>query len=106
MDMQHLLLLGRATQDSELLETKAKKDKKQFAVFSLAVNRYLGKEKEAEVTYYDCVCFSNAEKLVEKVKKGDRLFIQGRPTSEAYINKDGAAVSKLKLYVESWELIK
>ena len=73
MDTQLLLLCGRATDDSELLTSKNKKDK-NFAVFSVATNRYLGKDNDAEVTYYDCICFnSSVEKLVEKIKKGDRV---------------------------------
>lgn len=102
--MQQLILVGRATQDSELLKTK--KDS-SFAVFTLAANRYVGKDKDEETTFYDCICFlKNAEKLVEKVKKGDKVFVKGRPEATAYINKDKAPVAQLKVVVESWESIK
>lgn len=104
MDMQHLIVFGRAVKDSELLESKKGK---KFAVFTVAVNRYLGKDKESEVTYYDCLCFlPSAEKLVEKVKKGDRILVQGRPEAEAYTNKDNEAVGKLKVIVDSWDAVK
>lgn len=106
MDMQHLMLLGRSVADSEIFESNSKEGRK-FAVFTLAVNRYLGKGKDDEVTYFDCICFlPSAEKLVEKVKKGDKVFVQGRPTPEAYINKDGQAIGKIKVVVESWDAIK
>lgn len=104
MNMQHLLLLGRSTKDAELIEGKSGRN---FSVFSLAVNKYLGKERGEETTYYDCICFlSNADKLAETVKSGDLVFIQGRPTAEAYINKDNEAVGKLKVIIDSWQVVK
>jgi single-stranded DNA-binding protein len=106
MDMQYLMLFGRTVADSELFESSNKEGRK-FAVFTLAVNRYVGKGKDEEVTYYDCICFlPSAEKLFERVKKADKVLVQGRPTAEAYINKDGAAVGKIKVVVESWEVVK
>lgn len=107
MDVQHLYIVGRATQDAELLSSKSKTKAKKFAVFGVAANRYLGKDKEPEASFFDCICFlPSAEKMPERIKKGDRIMVQGRPTAEAYINKDKEAVGKIRIVVEDWEVLK
>ncbi len=105
MNMQKLLLLGRATKDAEIITSNAGKD---FGVFSVAVNRYLGKEKGNEPTFYECVMFnaSRTEKLVEQVKKGDLIIVEGRPEADAYLSKEGEAKSKLKVIVDDWQVLK
>ncbi len=105
MDVQKLYLVGRATKDAEAFDAKSGK---KFAVFSLAVNRFLGKEKEPEVNYYDCILFNEkvVAKAIEKIKKGDKLLIEGRPEAEAYLSKDNEPKAKLKVFVDDWQVLK
>jgi single-strand DNA-binding protein len=105
MDMQKLILVGRAVKDAETFDTKKGK---KFAVFTLAVNRYLGKEKGQEATFYDCVMFNDktAEKVTERVKKGDVVLVEGRPDAEAYLSKENEPKAKLKVIVDDWQALK
>ena len=84
MDMLKLYANGRTTKDSQLLESK---ESKKYATFSLATNRRIA-DGSYTPTFVDCICFGKlAEKLAEKVKKGDRVNVTGRPEVSAYINK-------------------
>ena len=105
MNMQKLILLGRATKDAELVDAKSGK---QFVAFSLAVNRYLGKERGEETHFYDCVIFpkKDAAEKAEKIKKGDLVAAEGRPEAEAYLSKEGEPRARLKVIVDDWQAIK
>lgn len=104
--MQKLLLAGRATKDAEIIEGK----KGNFAIFSIAVNRVTSKdgEKGKEVSFYDIVCFGEERaKIVETfVKKGDLLFIEGRPEIEVFTGKDKKPKAQFKVIADQWQVIK
>lgn len=105
MDYQHITILGRAVADAQQFNDK---NKKQYAAFSVAVNRYLGKEKGHVTTYYDCVLFDAkaAPKVLEKVKKGTLIALQGRPEADGYLTKQGEPKAQLKVLVSSWRVLK
>jgi len=103
--MQKLLLVGRATADAEVV--KAKKGD-SFISFSLAANRYLGKEKGDEVQFYDCLIFGKGRTEIAstQIKKGTLIFLEGRPEAEAYLSKAGEAKARIKVMVDDWQLVK
>ncbi len=104
MNIQQLMLLGRATKDGEVL---ASKEGKTFGKFSIAVNRYRGKELEEEATFYEVVNFGkNAEQIADKVKKGDLVSVIGRPKAEGYLSKEGEPKAQLKVVAEKWQVLK
>lgn len=105
MNMQTLILVGRATRDGE--EFVSKKEKK-FSKFSLAVNEYKGKDAEEKVTFYDVVVFGKlSEKVAERVNKGDLVMVIGKPEVEAYISKkDNEPKGVLNVVAESWNVVK
>lgn len=105
MDMQKLFILGRATRDAEIISGKKGKD---FAVFTIASNRYMGKEKGEEVTFYDVISFSEkgVKRAESDIKKGDLIFVEGRPEAEAYLSKDGEAKAKIKVVADNWQALK
>ncbi len=105
MDMQHLFLVGRATKDAEEFTSKSEK---KFSKFSLAINEYNAKTKEENATFYDVLVFGKmSEKVVEKVKKGDRIMVQGRPEVEAYLSKKGKEPkASISVIAEDWKVMK
>ncbi len=107
MDMQKLLLVGRVTRDAEVISAKSGKD---FVSFGLAVNRYITKDKEVsqETTFYEVLSFgeNKVKAAEEKVKKGDLVFLEGRPEADAYLGKDGTAKASLKVFADNWQVIK
>lgn len=105
MDYQHITILGRATAAPQ---TFTDKNDKAYSTFSVAVNRYLGKEKGSATTFYDCLLFDSkgAGKLAEKISKGSLIAVQGRPEAEGYLSKEGEAKAQLKVLVSSWRVLK
>lgn len=96
MYKHQIFLVGRATQDCEVLETKA--DKTEFYKFSVAINEYRGKDKEESVTFYDVLSFrKQPQSIAKKVKKGDVVFIIGDPKASAYVSKTGEPVATVSV---------
>jgi single-stranded DNA-binding protein len=87
MNQQIIHLMGRATDDAELLTTKKGNE---FYKFSLAINEYRGEELESIAHFYDILSFSKAAKTTAaRVKKGDIVFAIGKPSINVYESKDG-----------------
>jgi single-strand DNA-binding protein len=105
MNMHQIILLGRATRDSEELESRAKK---KFTKFTMAVNEFKGSEKEEETFFYDVLIFGkSAETAFKNIKKGDLVTVMGRPSIDAYISKkDKEAKAVITVIAESWKVLK
>lgn len=105
MNMHQIVLLGRATRDTEELTSK---DEKKYAKFSIAVNDFKGKSKEERTTFYDILIFGpSVESAVEKVKKGDAVMVMGKPEVEAFISKkDKEPKVSITVISESWRVLK
>ncbi len=105
MTSHQIFVVGRATKDAEELSSKAKK---KYAKFSVAVNEYLGKDKEEKSYFYDVLVFGKTSKNVaEKIKKGDLVVISGKPEAEAYISKkDNEPKSVITIMADSWKVLK
>lgn len=103
MYMQQLILLGRATKDAEVLESK---EGKKYAKFSLAVNEYMGKGKEDRTTFYNTLVFNKSYDKTESIKKGDLVLVEGRPEVDAYLSKEGEAKASLVVFADKWKALK
>lgn len=104
MNFQHFIIFGRATKDAELFESKKKT---QFAKFSVAVNEFNKKEKIENASFYDVVIFGNSTKAVlNSVKKGTQVLIEGKPEAEAYLSKENEPKAKISILAESWKVVK
>ena len=103
MYLQQLLLLGRATKDAEIMESK---EGKKYARFSVAVNEYMGKNKEEKTQFYNILIFNKTHEKAEVVKKGDLVMIEGRPEVDAYLSNEGEAKANLIVFTEKWKVIK
>jgi len=70
--MNKIEIMGRTTADVELQKSK---DGKEYARFTLAVQRKLDKEK---TDFLDCVAFGKIAEIIAKyVKKGNRIIVCG-----------------------------
>ncbi|MFQ5492685.1 MAG: single-stranded DNA-binding protein [Candidatus Dojkabacteria bacterium] len=103
MNLQQVFLLGRATKDAEVLESK---EGKNYAKFSLAVNQYMGKERDERTTFYNVLVFNKSHSKADKIKKGDLLLVDGRPDVDAYLSNEGEAKASLVVYADRWRLMK
>jgi len=103
MYLQQLILLGRATKDAEVLESK---DGKNYARFSVAVNEYLGKDKDERTTFYNALIFNKSQAKADIIKKGDQVLIEGRPDVDPYLSKEGEAKASLVVFIDRWKVLK
>ncbi len=87
-----VLLLGRATRDTELRSTTSGK---AVANLRLAPNRVVRGADGARAEhpqYHTVICFDRlAEQTGKHVKKGRLVYVEGRLESHSFTDKDGAA---------------
>ena len=81
--LQRIDLIGNLVADAEI---KTGKDGNEFISFRIAVTDLYGEEKRT--TYYEVTCPKT--KSIENLKKGNLIFVSGRPSLSA-ICKDGKA---------------
>ncbi len=103
MNLQQLLIMGRATKDAEVLESK---EGRKYARFSLAVNEYLGKDRDERTTFYNCLIFNKTSENAVKIIKGDLVMVDGRPDVDAYISNEGEAKANLIVVADRWKVLK
>ena len=100
MDLQQLLLVGRATKDAEVLESK---EGKTYGKFSMAVNEYRGKDNEEGTSFYNILVFNKTAPNIDKIQKGGMVMIQGRPSVDPYLSKEGEPKASLVVFADKWK---
>ncbi|BCX14173.1 MAG: hypothetical protein KatS3mg085_705 [Candidatus Dojkabacteria bacterium] len=105
MNIQTIFLVGRATKDLEIQDSK---NGNKYVRFSLAVNDYDKSAEKEEVTYYDVLLFGQqAENASERIKKGDAVLVVGKPEIDAYASKnEGEPKAKVSVIAKYWQALK
>jgi len=79
----HVTLVGNLVKDPEM----TKIGKKNKSTFTIAVDRYLGKDKDASVDYFNIVTWGKlAEVAGEFLAKGKKILVDGRIQIRTYKN--------------------
>lgn len=103
-DVNKVTLMGNVTRDPELRFTPS-----GAAVlnFGLATNRRYkqGEEWKDEVSFHNIVIWRNAESLAKRIKKGTRVYLEGRIVTRSWDDKDGKKQYKTEVNVDSVILI-
>jgi len=91
MDVNKATLIGNLVRDPEVKETKGGN---QIATFSVATNRVWrdaeSKEKKEAVDYHNVVAWGRLAEIVgQYVKKGNKVYVEGRITTRNFEGKDG-----------------
>jgi single-strand DNA-binding protein len=77
----HVTLIGNLVKDPEM----KKVGKNSKTDFTIAVDRYVGKDKEAEVDFFNIVSWGKlAEISGEYLKKGKKILVDGRIQVRSY----------------------
>lgn len=103
-DINKVILVGNVTRDPELRFTPS-----GTAVlnFSIATNRRYqvdGEWKDAP-SYHNIVVWRNAESLAKRIKKGTRLYVEGRLDTRSWEGDDGKKNYKTEVNVDVVSLI-
>lgn len=103
-DINKVILVGNVTKDPDLRFTPS-----GAAVlnFSMATNRRYqvdGEWKDAPA-YHNIVVWRTAESLAKRIKKGTRLYVEGRLETRSWDGDDGKKNYKTEVNVETVSLI-
>jgi single-strand DNA-binding protein len=101
-DINSVVLCGRVTRDAEVKYTSG-----DMAVseISIAVNRYAGKDKGEEVSFFEVNLWGKtAEALVQYLTKGRQIVVQGELRQERW-EKDGQKQSKVRINANNIQLV-
>jgi single-strand DNA-binding protein len=105
--MNKIMLIGNLGKDPDMSYTDG-----GMAVtkFSLAVSRRTGKSKTGErneiTDWFNITAFGNlAETCNTYLKKGQKVFIEGRLQPREYTSKDGAMRTSLDVVISEMEML-
>ncbi|MDZ4727441.1 MAG: single-stranded DNA-binding protein [Leptospira sp.] len=103
-DLNKVLLIGRLTRDPEFKSVNGS----SVVNFSIASNRiYVSNgDKKEETNYFDCVAWGKlADILKQYAGKGKQVAIEGRLQQQSWETPEGKKASKIRIYVESAQLL-
>jgi single-strand DNA-binding protein len=103
-DVNKVILMGNVTQDPDLRFTSG-----GTAVLnlSMATNRSykVGDEWKDEVTFHNIVIWRSAEQLAKRIKKGTRIYVEGRGQTRSWEGTDGKKNYKHEVHADVVNLI-
>lgn len=87
---------GKLGRDPEIRQTKSGKTMTRFSVASSQK-----KGEEYETTWVEVLCFNEmADMCAEKLRKGDRVVVNGKMNLDKYEKKDGTQGASLALLAD------
>ncbi len=103
-DLNRVTLMGNVTKDPELRYTPGGS---AVLSFSIATNRRYKKGEEwvEEVAFHNIVTWNSAEELSKRVKKGTRLYVEGRLNTRSWDGADGKKNYKTEIVTDKVILI-
>lgn len=103
-DINRVELMGNVVRDPDLRYTP---NGAAVLSFSMATNRRYkkGEEWTDEVSFHNIVVWNNAESLSQRIKKGTRLFVEGRIQTRSWDDKEGKKQYKTEVVSERVLLI-
>jgi len=104
-DLNKVILIGRMVRDPEL---KYLQNGTPVANFSIASNRTYMKdgEKKEMVSFFNCVAWSKAaEVIVQYVKKGQRIGIEGKLQQRSWEDQNGNKRSAVDVVVDNFQFL-
>lgn len=102
--MNIVILSGRITKNIEVNQTQ---NGGVYTRFTIAVDKYQGKDKEKKTNFVDCVAFSHSANFLSKYcSKGSFVTINGELDSTIKEREDGSKVTYWNVIVNSVEAMK
>lgn len=87
--MNKVILMGRLTSDPKMDWTRSE-DSKQYATYTLAVNRRFKRNGEQEADFINCVAWGATAEFAEKyMKKGVMFAVEGRLNVRSWDDAEG-----------------
>ena len=87
--MNKVILMGRLTSDPKMDCTRSE-DSKQYATYTLAVNRRFKKNGQADTDFISCIAWGARAEFAEKfMKKGAMFAVEGRLNVRSWDDAEG-----------------
>ena len=104
--MNNLIVTGNLGKDPELKFTP---DGKAVASFSIAVGQRIKAEGiwiDGPAMWFQVKLFgSQAEKVIDRLRKGDTVNVSGRIAEDHWMNKEGTLASSLVIYANDYHKV-
>ena len=104
MSVNKVILLGHVGRDPEI-----RYPQKDFPVayFTLATNEKMGGGTGTEITEWHSIVFvGNQAEFAEKyIRKGTRLYIEGKLRTREYTDKFNISRRRTEIYAENFEIL-
>lgn len=99
--MNKVILQGRMAKDPFLAYTQSNTAKTSFTI---AVDRFYGKEKQAD--FINCVAWGKTAESINKFfVKGKPILVEGNIKTGSYEKKDGTKAYTTDIWVERFEFV-
>ena len=103
--MKKISIIGNITKDAEV---RSFEGNKSVINFDVAVNeRFKDKngQKVERTSFIRCAMWRENTSIAQYLTKGTKLYVEGSPDADAYVNKEGKAVGNLKINVREIEFL-
>jgi single-strand DNA-binding protein len=101
--MNKVVIIGHLGSDAEVKQGKEKAYVKFSVCSTEAFTNSHGEKKEIK-TWFNCVSF-NGDKLVPYLRKGVQVYIEGKPSVSAWIDRDQKAQGSLDVVIREIKLL-
>lgn len=103
--MKKISIIGNVTKDAEI---RSFEGGRSVINFDVAVNeRFKDRngQKVERTSYVRCAMWRENTSIAQYITKGTKLYVEGTPDVDSYINKEGKAVGNLKINVREVEFV-
>lgn len=105
--MKKIQIIGNVTKDAEV---RSFEGGRSVINFDVAVNeRFKDRngQKQERTSYIRCAMWRDSQytNIAQYITKGTKVFVEGSPEADAYINKEGKAVGNVKINVREFEFL-
>lgn len=103
--MRKIQAIGNVTRDAEVRHLDGGRS---VINFDLAVNeRWKDKQgtQQTKTHYIKCAKWTEASTVAQYILKGVKLYVEGTPEVDAYVNAEGKAIGSVKIIVRELEFL-
>jgi single-strand DNA-binding protein len=105
--MKKIQIIGNVTKDAEV---RSFEGGRSVINFDVAVNeRFKDRngQKQERTSYIRCAMWRDSQytNIAQYITKGTKVYVEGSPDVDAYINKEGKAVGNVKINVREFEFL-
>ena len=97
MDYQKMIIVGNATKDAEVKQSKGKA---AYADFAVAVSR-----TKDQKTFFSVRVFGKLAETCELVKKAAKVLVDGQLDISAYTDKEGQKRINFRILADTYRLL-